>query len=94
MAQRVSLRRIFTIPEVMTALGGPAGVSRLTGAAYKRVWDWQADERFPSRYFLVMWTELIGRGYFAPPALWGQADAPREKVALLRTAVQKRGVAA
>lgn len=94
MTARTSLRRVFTTSDVMNALGGPAGVSTLTGAPYKRVWDWQAAERFPARYFLVMWTELINRGCFAPPKLWGQAEAPRERVAWLRTAVHKRGIAA
>jgi hypothetical protein len=91
---RVAMKRIHTTAEVIEILGGIGGVCGLTGAAYKRVWDWKADGRFPANYFLVMWVELIHRGYFAPPALWRQADAPRDKVALLRTAVQKRDVAA
>jgi predicted DNA-binding transcriptional regulator AlpA len=74
-------KMLTTAAEVIDALGQPR-VSELTGKSYKRVWGWGADGAFPSRYFLVMWIELVQLGYSAPPALW-QQELSRNKEAVL-----------
>jgi hypothetical protein len=56
----------------MKALGGPAPVSKLTGARYGTVWPWSDCETFPSRYFAVMTWALKKRRLRAHPSLWGQ----------------------
>lgn len=92
MAKRDS-RLLETTAEVMTELGGPLHVSRLTSAKYGTVWQWSRDETFPARYFLVMWLELLAQGFYAPPALWNQEVRP-EMEALLRVVVRKMAAAA
>ena len=67
--------------DVMAALGGPAKVSGLTGAPYKRTWQWGKDPTFPSRYFVVMTWALRRRRLRAPPSLWGQVTIPEMQAA-------------
>lgn len=75
-------RNLQTFADVMSALGGPEGVRCLTGAAYKRVWDWERDRQFPSKYHALMSWALSLKGLRAPPALWGQVTTPEmEKAA-------------
>lgn len=87
-------KRLTTKAEVMTALGGIAGVSDLTGAEYGAVENWKRAACFPPRYFLVMWLELASRGFLAPPELWGQRQLPRNTEALLVIAAKKARAAA
>jgi hypothetical protein len=75
-----------TAGEVIEALGAPA-IAQMTGRPAKRVWDWREAGGFPSRYFLVMWVELVSRGYAVSPALWGQTLS-RKKEAVLIAAVR------
>lgn len=71
-----------TTRDVMQALGGPAAVSKLTGARYKTVWPWADGLTFPSRYFLVMTWALRKKRRRASPALWGMVTTPEmEKAA-------------
>lgn len=79
--------------EVIEALGGHARVAELTGRPPKRVWDWNGEATFPSRYFWEMWTELAARGYSAPASLWGQSVS-RSKEVLLAALVRKLRTAA
>jgi len=72
MAKHSESRNLKTAAEVMAALGGPTGVSRLTGAQYKNAWAWQRVPIFPARYFLVMTRALRKKRFRAPPSLWGQ----------------------
>jgi hypothetical protein len=72
MAKRPESQRLETTADVMTALGGPAAVSELTGARYKTVWPWSDAATFPSRYFVVMTWALKKKRLSAPPSLWGQ----------------------
>lgn len=66
----------------MTALDGITGVMKLTGAPYKRVWEWDKDRTFPSKYFAVMDWALRKKRLRAPPSLWGQVTVPEmQKVA-------------
>jgi hypothetical protein len=76
MGKRSESRILQTAGEVSAAFGGPAGLSELTGAPYKRCWDWTEGGRFPSRYFLLMTEGLRKRGLRASPALWGQVTSP------------------
>ena len=87
MAKRDS-QPLQTTAEVMTELGGPAQVARLTGAKYGNVWQWSKEDTFPARYFLVMWLELLALGFEASPRLWGQ-ELPADKEALLKKSVRK-----
>src|SRR5581483_5864116 len=75
MSKRES-RTLQSTSEVMSALGDEAGVSRLTGARYKVVWQWRADGQFPSKYHAVMTWALRRKGLRAHPSLWGQITIP------------------
>lgn len=76
MARRSESRPLRTAAEVTEALDGYSGVEALTGATYKRCWDWVKDGHFPSSYYLVMTFELRKRGRRASPALWGMVTTP------------------
>jgi hypothetical protein len=89
----MALVRLSTTAEVMRELGGIRPVAALTGTDWKNVENWSRAERFPARYFLVMWLELVSRGFHAPPDLWGQALS-RNKEALLTIMARKARAAA
>lgn len=76
MGSRRESQLLETTGEVSAALGGPARVSELTGASYKRCWDWTKDDTFPSHYYVVMTFELKKRRLKAPPSLWGMVTTP------------------
>lgn len=81
-------RPLKTTIEVLSALGGIHPVAALTEADWKNVEMWKRAEKFPARYFLVMWFELVRRGYSAPPSLWNQ-NLSRNKEALLAILARK-----
>ena len=60
-----------TADEVIDALGGTGATARLTGRKAQHVTNWRAAGRLPADTFLILKTELKGRGKTAPPALWG-----------------------
>lgn len=76
MGRRRESRTLHTTAEVIETLGGPACVSKLTGAAYKGCWGWQHEPTFPSRYYVVMTHELKLKGFRASPSLWGMVTTP------------------
>jgi hypothetical protein len=63
---------VTTIEVVIAALGGVAGVTRLTGRSPQAVANWRALGRFAANLFLLMNSELESQGLSADPALWGQ----------------------
>lgn len=81
-------RTLTTKAQVMDALGGIHAIAALTGADWKNVETWSRSDFFPARYFLVMWLELVARGYWAPPALWRQ-NLPRNKEVVLTAFARK-----
>jgi hypothetical protein len=88
-------RELTTKEEVMTALGGIAGISALTGSEYGAVENWKRLRTFPSRCFLVMTFALHKKRLSAPPELWGQVTPAERKQALASLiAAQRRRVAA
>ena len=76
MGRRRESQTLSSTSEVTDRLGGPKRVSDLTGASYKRCWDWTKDQTFPSHYYLVMTHELRKLGFRAPPSLWGMVTTP------------------
>ena len=96
MARRIpESRSLKTKQEVLQALGGEHAVAALTGSDYKNVEGWRRADKFPSRYFLVMWFALHTQGSDAPPELWGVVTPAERKEALAALiARQKRLVAA
>jgi len=76
MGKRTESAVLKTALEVIAALGGYSAVEALTGADYKRVWDWGKDGHFPPRYHLLMSFELAKKGRRARPSLWGMVTTP------------------
>jgi hypothetical protein len=73
MESNAKLRPLWTFDEIVTVLGGPSAVGRMTGCTSSAVCNWRSKcGRFPARYYVAMRDELAARGYFGPPALWGQ----------------------
>ena len=81
-------RALSSTVEVMQALGGIGAVAELTGSGYSAAENWSRSETFPARFFLVMWLELLARGFSAPPSLWKQ-DLGRNKEGLLAILARK-----
>lgn len=82
MAKNPESRLLRTKPEVMQALGGIAGLSKLTRSGYKATENWSRAKTFPSRFHALMIWELRKRGLRAPASLWGQVTTPEmEKAA-------------
>lgn len=65
---------LSTAGEVMDALGGNAGVAKLTNSTLKAVWNWRKDNYFPSDTFVVLKCALADRGIDAPASLWGMRE--------------------
>ena len=66
------LFQLRTMDAVIDALGGDAGVKKLTGAAQNNLGNWRkTQKKFPAHTYLIMIDALAERGYRAPPALWG-----------------------
>lgn len=67
------MQPLWSFDDVVTALGGPAAVGRMTGNPPSAVCNWRTKrQRFPSKYYVAMRDELSARGYYAPMGLWGQ----------------------
>ena len=66
-----------TVDAVVEALGGNRAVAELVGGCgHTAVSNWRrCTERFPSRTFLAMTTELKRRGLRAPSSLWQMVEA-------------------
>jgi hypothetical protein len=72
-AHRHAMQPLHTFDDVVTALGGPAAVGRLTSNPTCAVCNWRKKrDRFPAKYFDAMRTALAERGFVAPATLWGQ----------------------
>lgn len=69
----MATRQLQTAAEVMDALGGNTGVSKLTGGSASRVSNWRVFGRFPPSFYFLMTEELAAKGYRAPASLWGMA---------------------
>jgi hypothetical protein len=82
MPRRTESRELDTTACIVAALDGLKSVSDLTGAPYKTVWGWTQDNRFPSRFFLLMSFALYRKGLAARPELWGQVTPSARRQAL------------
>lgn len=70
--------RLHTVPQIIDALGGTAGVMDLTGMKYQAAFCLRYRSVFPSKYYLVMTTALAAKGKCAPASLWGMTEPERE----------------
>lgn len=69
-SSRSMLHRLDTVDDVITKLGGPTEVGRLTGKTPQAVWNWGPRGRMAPDVFLIMSAELERRGFTAPAELW------------------------
>jgi hypothetical protein len=70
------MRALFDFDSVVTELGGPAAVGRLTGNLSKAIYVWRSQRgRFPSKHYFVMKEALAEKGFIAPISLWGFTEA-------------------
>jgi hypothetical protein len=67
----MNARTLQTVPEIITELGGPTAVGRITDRSPQSVVNWRAAARFPAKTFLILQSELAARNIEAPPSLWG-----------------------
>ncbi|WP_370191782.1 carph-isopro domain-containing protein [Bradyrhizobium elkanii] len=67
-------KRLSTIEEVISELGGPKAVAELTGrASQSAVPMWKSRGRFPATTFKTMQAALLERGADAPSELWSMS---------------------
>jgi hypothetical protein len=67
-----SVKVLKTMAAVISALGGPGKVAKLTGRKSTHLHNWQNDTgRFPAKTHPVMQAALTAKGYSAPDELWG-----------------------
>ncbi len=72
MRQSQELVRLGDVAEILDALGGIPAVQSMTGLATPQaVWVWKDRGQIPSRYYLLMMSELERAGKTADPGLWG-----------------------
>lgn len=70
------LKPCWTYDQVLDALGGPAGVAKVTHQTSGSVCNWRRRQgKFPCKHYPKMKIALEERGYFAPIALWSFAGA-------------------
>jgi hypothetical protein len=70
---------LTTAKSVIDALGGVHVVRELSGQArVNRVYDWAANNRFPSNLHASMTALLALQGLSAPPSLWHQKPIPEK----------------
>lgn len=68
----IQRRQLDSFDAVVSELGGPTAVARLTKQDAAAVCNWKRRRsRFPTKYYIVMRDELAARGAEAPLALWG-----------------------
>lgn len=67
---------LTTTEQVIEVLGGLPKVMEMTGASYRRAFNWKSAETFPSNTYAVMTEALSARGLKAPHALWGMIAQP------------------
>ena len=66
-----SMRTLWTIDEVIAALGGPTLTARLAGHnSVQAVGVWRRRNQFPCKYHPVMKAALETAGFKAPIELW------------------------
>lgn len=65
-------RKLTTFRSVVKALGGVHAVAALTKRSPQGVCNWRARGTFPSRFYLVISSELTRLGYETRPSLFGQ----------------------
>lgn len=65
-----------TATEIIDLLGGNVAVAKLTSTTPKAVSNWRGFNRFPADTFLVIKTELVRIGHFAPDHLWSMREHP------------------
>lgn len=70
------MRTVTQATDVFDALGGIAKVAEITGTTYNAACNWKSFNRFPSRTFLLLQSELDTKGLRADPSLWGM-EKPR-----------------
>ncbi len=69
---------LTTTEQVIEALEGLPNVMKITGASYRRAFNWKSSPTFPSNTYAVMTEALKARGKKASPALWGMIEQPAE----------------
>lgn len=63
-------RKLKTFRSVLKALGGVHAVAALTKRSPQGVCNWRARGTFPSRFYLLISSELARLGYEAKPSLF------------------------
>lgn len=64
----------LTVGDVITNLGGPNEVARLTGSKPQAVYNWLREDRIPAKFFLLMSRELERKSMNAPLRVWGMKE--------------------
>lgn len=72
---------LTTTEQVIEALGGLPKVMEMTGASYRRAFNWKSSETFPSNTYAVMTEALKARKLTAPITLWGMIEQPTSEAA-------------
>jgi hypothetical protein len=70
------MKILETTTDIIDLLGGNVAVARLTSTTPKAVSNWRGFNRFPADTFLVIKTELVRIGHYAPDHLWSMRGAP------------------
>jgi hypothetical protein len=68
------LQPVWTVDEIIKALGGPAQAARLTGCLASGVCNWKRPgkhARIPPKYYFILKVALEDKGYYAPLELFG-----------------------
>ena len=66
------IKRLQTVEEVITELGGFQAVAEMTGKeSISAVPTWKWRKRFPAKTFTILQAALQQRGLSAPNELWG-----------------------
>lgn len=66
----MSFEMLETATQVFDALGGNAGVGKLTGAKSSAMSMWRQAESFPPNTYVAMTDALRALGKTAPDSLW------------------------
>jgi hypothetical protein len=64
------------VGEAIDVLGGNVAVQNLTGARKTTVWWWRKNNRFPSKYYVVISDALRPLGYVLDASVCGQVREP------------------
>ena len=71
------LTPLWTFDEVVDALGGNAGVEKLTGMSSATICNHRRRQTFPAKYYFCMKAGLEDQGFYAPISMFGFVREPR-----------------